>query len=128
MTPKPHQPKPSPQALETHLPVLPKPLAHSRPVKGVLNKVLAESTLTSKGQVTIPQAIRSMYQLDAGDSLVWRLEEDGRLVVEPKRSSTLADIRAAIAAAGVPVPPRAFTNAEMDEAIGQALESKFGRH
>jgi AbrB family looped-hinge helix DNA binding protein len=96
--------------------------------KGVLKEILAESTLTSKGQVTIPQAIRTLYQLDTGDSLVWRLEKDGRLLVEPKRTLTLADIRAAVAAAGAPVPPRAFTQEEMDEAIGQALEAKFGRH
>ena len=90
--------------------------------------MLAESILTSKGQVTIPQAIRSQFQLDAGDSLVWRQEANGRLFVEPKRSLTLSEIRAAIAAAGIPAPPRAFTPKEMDEAIGQALELKHGRH
>jgi AbrB family looped-hinge helix DNA binding protein len=103
-------------------------LHQPKPAKEVLLEILAESILTSKGQVTIPQAIRSRFQLDAGDALVWRLEEGGRLVVEPKRSLSLADIRAAIAAAGAPPPPRAFSDAEMDEAIGQALESKFGRH
>jgi bifunctional DNA-binding transcriptional regulator/antitoxin component of YhaV-PrlF toxin-antitoxin module len=95
---------------------------------GGVREVLAESILTSKGQVTIPQAIRTFYQLDIGDSLVWRREADGRLVVEPKRSLSLADIRAAIAAAGAPTPSRAYTNEEMDDAIGQALEGKFGRH
>jgi hypothetical protein len=59
---------------------------------------------------------------------VWRQEADGRLFVEPKRSLTLADIRAAIAAAGAPIPPRAYSNEEMDAAIGEALEAKFGRH
>jgi AbrB family looped-hinge helix DNA binding protein len=97
------------------------------PARKALLKILAESTLTSKGQVTIPQAIRSLYQLDAGDSLVWRLEEEGRLVVEPKRALTLADIRAAIAAAGAPAPPRAFTREDMEQAIAQALEAKLGR-
>jgi AbrB family looped-hinge helix DNA binding protein len=89
---------------------------------------LAESILTSKGQITIPQAIRSKYQLDAGDSLVWKQDEDGRLFVEPKRSLTLADIRAAISEAGIPVTSRSFSLEEMDEAIGQALELKYGRH
>jgi AbrB family looped-hinge helix DNA binding protein len=107
---------------------MPARLHPSKPAKDILRKVLAESILTSKGQVTIPQAIRSMYQLDAGDSLVWRLEQDGRLVVEPKRALSLADIRAAIAEAGAPVSPRAFSPEEMIEAIGQALEAKFGRH
>ena len=50
-----------------------------------------------------------------------------RLVVEPKRSLTLAGIRAAIAAAGAPVPARAFTREEMETAIGQALEENLGR-
>jgi bifunctional DNA-binding transcriptional regulator/antitoxin component of YhaV-PrlF toxin-antitoxin module len=115
------------QAPGSHPPVIRKrPVA--KPPKGGVHEILAESTLTSKGQVTIPQAIRLLYQLDTGDSLVWRQEADGRLMVEPKRSLTLADIRAAIAAAGTPAPPRAFSNEELDEAIGQALEAKFGRH
>jgi len=90
--------------------------------------LLAESILTSKGQVTIPLAIRTRFQLNTGDSLVWRQGEDGQLVVEPKRTLTLADIRAATAAAGAPVPARAFTAEEMNEAIGQSLGEKIGRH
>ena len=111
MSTKPHPPTPIP----------------AKPVKELVCGVVAESILTSKGQVTIPQAIRSRYQLDAGDSLVWRQDEDGRLFVEPKRSLSLADIRAAITAAGIPLPPRAYTSEEMDEAIGAALEAKYGR-
>lgn len=88
---------------------------------------VAESTLTSKGQVTIPHLIRTRLQLEAGDSLVWQLAADGRLFVEPKRSHTLAEIRVAIAAAGAPRPARAFSLEEMDEAIGQAVEANFGR-
>jgi len=117
MSNKPHVPVTGPG--EPAIPVLAKD-----PAAGVL----AESILTSKGQVTIPQAIRSKFQLDAGDSLVWRQEVDGRLFVEPKRTLTLVDIRAAIATAGIPVPARTFTLEEMEEAVGQALESKHGRH
>jgi len=123
---------------KTHLPVAspgkpaipskPNTKLHQRPARELVCGVLAESILTSKGQVTIPQAIRSQFQLDAGDSLVWRQEADGRLFVEPKRSLTLSDIRAAIAAAGIPSPSRAFTPEEMEEAMGQALELKHGRH
>lgn len=97
------------------------------PAQAVPQEILAESTLTSKGQVTIPLAIRSKYQLDAGDTLVWRLEQDGSLRVEPKRSLTISDIRAAAKAAGAPAPARAFTREEMEEAIGKALEADFGR-
>jgi len=73
------------------------------------------------GHLGLHGGARNLTLVRAGDSLVWRLDEDGRLVVEPRRTSTLADVRAAIAAAGVPAPPRAFTNAERDEATGQAL-------
>ena len=120
-------PKPAQESLSPGVPVVPKRSAAAASQE-VVRQVLAESILTSKGQVTIPKAIRSLYQLDEGDSLVWRQETDGRLVVEPKRSFTLADIRSAIAAAGVPSPPRAFTDEEMDDAIAQGLEAKFGRH
>ena len=75
----------------------------------------------------ISQAIRSKYQMDPGDTLVWRQDAEGRLFVEPRRTLTLADIRAAIATAEVPLPPRAFTLEEMDEAIVQALKAKHGR-
>lgn len=128
MPPKLHRPKPHQQTRELHPPAIPQSLVYSNSAEDVFLEYLAESTLTSKGQVTIPQAIRSLYHLDIGDSLVWRRDKEGRLVVEPKRPLTLSDIRAAIAAAGAPVPPRAFTNEEMDEAIGQALEAKYGRH
>ena len=127
MPPKLDRPGTARQAMESHPPVIRKaPVA--KPSAGASREVLAESILTSKGQVTIPLAIRSLYQLDIGDSLVWRQEADGRLFVEPKRSLDLSDIRAAIAAAGAPTPPRAHTKEEMDDAIGKALEAKFGRH
>lgn len=98
-----------------------------KPGRNVPTGVMAESVLTSKGQVTIPLAIRHLYQMDAGDRLLWRRDPDGRLVVEPRRTLSLADIRAAAMAAGAPAAPRAFTRDEMEEAIGQALGEKHGR-
>ena len=127
MSAKPTQPATTPKTAELRLALPAKSLKRAKSVPDNARGVLAESILTSKGQVTIPQAIRSMYQLDTGDSLVWRRDLDGRLIVEPKRSLTLADIRAAIAAAGIPVPEKAFTNEEMDESIGRALGAKYGR-
>jgi AbrB family looped-hinge helix DNA binding protein len=98
-----------------------------KPAQETPSGILAESILTSKGQVTIPQSIRALYQLDTGDCLVWRRDRDGHLVVEPRRTLSLADIRAAAAAAGAPVPPRAFTREEMEEAISQSVGEKLGR-
>lgn len=41
------------------------------------------STLTSKGQTTIPKAIREALDLHPGDRLDFTLEADGRVVLRP---------------------------------------------
>jgi AbrB family looped-hinge helix DNA binding protein len=41
------------------------------------------STLTSKGQVTVPKAIRDRLGLSAGEVLEFSVDEDGRMVVRP---------------------------------------------
>ncbi len=43
-------------------------------------------TLTSKGQLTLPKAIRDRLQLDAGSKLDFSWQEDGTLTVRPMRS------------------------------------------
>jgi len=42
------------------------------------------ATVTSKGQVTIPKAIRDALELEAGDRVAFRVDEDGRVVLEPE--------------------------------------------
>lgn len=39
------------------------------------------ATLTSKGQVTLPKAIRDRLQLDAGATLDFQLQPDGTILV-----------------------------------------------
>jgi AbrB family looped-hinge helix DNA binding protein len=41
------------------------------------------STLTSKGQVTIPKNVRERLHLRTGDKLDFRVEEDGTIRVYP---------------------------------------------
>ena len=71
------------------------------------------STLTSKGQITIPQEIREELQLRKGQRLEFRLDAKRRLILEPltndvrrlrgivrpsrKRAPSLAEIGKAIA-------------------------------
>ena len=90
-------------------------------------KILAESTLTSKEQLTVPRAVRRLLDVQAGDCLVWSLDEDGRLVVSAGRPHTLADIRAAVAAAGAMKPKRPVTVTGMKAGIAAAMRGKFGR-
>lgn len=62
-------------------------------------KIVAESSLTSKEQLTLPLSIRRHLGVKAGDSIVWGLDDQGQVIVEAGRPHTLADIRAAVAAA-----------------------------
>lgn len=69
------------------------------------------ATVTSKGQITIPKAVRDELGLTEGDRVAFRVLEDGCVVVEPetvelldlkgalkprRKGVTLADMEAAI--------------------------------
>ena len=90
-------------------------------------KILAESTLTSKEQLTVPKVVRRLLDVHAGDRLVWGLDEQGQLVVSGSRPNSLADIRAAVAAAGPTHTPKAVTVEEMKSGIAAAMRTKHGR-
>jgi antitoxin PrlF len=69
-----------------------------------------ESAITSKGQVTIPKAIREYLHVKPGDRVKFFMHPDGTVVLLPKLPVT--------ALRGI-VPPRRcpVTLEEMDEAI-----------
>jgi bifunctional DNA-binding transcriptional regulator/antitoxin component of YhaV-PrlF toxin-antitoxin module len=90
-------------------------------------KILAESTLTSKEQLTVPKVVRQLLDIHAGDSLVWSLDEQGQLVVSGGRPNSLADIRAAVAAAGPIHEPKRVTVEDMNSGVAAAMRRKHGR-
>uniref|UniRef100_Q3ARN5 Transcriptional regulator, AbrB family n=1 Tax=Chlorobium chlorochromatii (strain CaD3) TaxID=340177 RepID=Q3ARN5_CHLCH len=45
------------------------------------------TTMTSKGQVTIPKEIRDLLELHSGDRLEFTFEKWGRLVVSPVKKN-----------------------------------------
>ena len=45
------------------------------------------STLTDKGQTTIPQAIRDALKVKPRQRLTWSVQEDGSAVVRPQGSA-----------------------------------------
>ncbi len=69
------------------------------------------STVTSKGQVTIPVEARRRLRILPGTKLEFVIRDDGRLEVIPL-SGSVKDLKGA-----VPKPKRALTLAEMDAAI-----------
>jgi len=76
---------------------------------------MAEATITSKGQVTIPKTVRDKLELEAGDRIEFVSTEQGFLVIPAKRDlralrglfkgrrakpATIAEMKAAIAEMG----------------------------
>lgn len=79
------------------------------------------STMTSKGQTTVPKEIRKQLNLKPGDKVFWYLE-DGRIVLRIKNRS-IKELAGFLHRPG----QRAATLEEIDEAIAQAAtESALG--
>lgn len=62
------------------------------------------TTLTSKGQVTVPREIRERLGLKAGDKLAFHLLSDGSVVMR-QRGRTVADIAGMLHQPGHPTVP-----------------------
>jgi antitoxin PrlF len=82
---------------------------------------MASSTITSKGQTTIPGAIRKHLKLKAGDRLDFIVERDGRVVLIPA-SVHVSELRGLLAPA-----PRRLTIEQMDEAVSKAAVARGRR-
>lgn len=79
---------------------------------------MPSTTLTSKGQVTIPKAVRDELGLRVGDRVAFRILEDGRVVVEPE-TVDLLDLK------GILKPKRkGVTIDDMDDAIRTAATKR----
>lgn len=77
-----------------------------------------QSTLTSKGQLTLPKAIRDQLRLHPGDKLEFFVREDGRLEVIAKGT----DIKRL---KGMIPPPRKNVSLEtIDQAIADGAQGK----
>ena len=42
---------------------------------------MSEATVTSKGQITIPKAVRERLHLEAGDTVTFDIRDDGTVVL-----------------------------------------------
>lgn len=50
---------------------------------------MAESTITAKGQTTVPADIRALVHAEPGTRLVWSVMPDGTIIVRAKTKSVL---------------------------------------
>ncbi|MDR2895195.1 MAG: AbrB/MazE/SpoVT family DNA-binding domain-containing protein [Propionibacteriaceae bacterium] len=79
------------------------------------------ATVTSKGQVTVPVAIREALGLTAGTRLDFTVAGPAAITIRVD-PPTLTDLRGVFSAGGVHLPI-----AQFDEAIGQAVSDSLDR-
>jgi antitoxin PrlF len=77
-----------------------------------------QTTLTSKGQMTLPNAVRTRLGLDAGDQLLVTIQDDNTVVLTRRASPSVTSLRGLL-----PMPSRARSIEEMD--VGVAAHLKF---
>lgn len=70
---------------------------------------MQQSSITIKGQVTIPACIRKKFGLQRGDKVVFK-EEDNKIILQPIQDRVEA-------AFGIITPSKSATLEEMDEAV-----------
>jgi AbrB family looped-hinge helix DNA binding protein len=81
---------------------------------------MAQSTVTAKGQTTIPKEIRDRLGLKAGSKLKFFIRHDGSLAVLPVLPASA--LRGTVKYKGPPVSIE-----EMDEAIAAGVAERYER-
>ncbi|MGB6089683.1 MAG: type II toxin-antitoxin system PrlF family antitoxin [Candidatus Binataceae bacterium] len=82
----------------------------------------AASTLTRKGQTTIPQEIRKRLKLRPGDRIVYRVARDGQVILTPRKRGDIKRLYGLLA----PVSRRATID-EMNASIADAVSDRVLR-
>ena len=82
---------------------------------------MEQSTITAKGQTTLPKAVREALGVKPGDTVRYRVLGNGDVRIIKPRSAM--DLIGMLHRPG----QRAFTIEEMDEAIGRAIVERYER-
>ena len=78
-----------------------------------------QATLTSKGQMTLPSAVRTRLGLEAGDHLLVTIQDDDTIILKRRPSVGVTALRGLL-----PKPKHALTVEEMDAGIAAHLAAK----
>ena len=78
---------------------------------------MTESTITAKGQTTVPADIRALVHAKPGTRLVWSVMPDGTIIVRAKTKSILDMAGMLIVQLEVPMP-----------AVEAAIDRAFAAH
>lgn len=79
-----------------------------------------QATITSKGQITLPKALRDHLNLAAGDRVEFILEDDNVVRMVP-RTTSITRLKGML-----PKPKRPVSLEEMDEAIAKGSDRAGG--
>jgi AbrB family looped-hinge helix DNA binding protein len=82
---------------------------------------MSRSTLTAKGQTTVPKDVRDHLGLKPGDRIDFVIEEDGEVRLRT-RKVRLGDLAGVLGK-----PSRALTIEEMNDATADAAVARFNR-
>lgn len=84
---------------------------------------LAESKITSQGQISVPVEVRRKLGVGPGSILAWE-EDGGKIVVTRAKKSTFEELHRVLFPDG---PPPRKTIKEMDEGIANYMRKKHAR-
>jgi antitoxin PrlF len=76
------------------------------------------STLTAKGQITLPVALRRAWALESGDAVEFFTDHRGRVLVRPRNAKPTSFY------AALPARPRLPEVVDDDDAIGRAATER----
>jgi antitoxin PrlF len=82
---------------------------------------MPKATVTSKGQVTLPKAVRDKLGLRTGDSISFGEVHGNQVTIEAIPSVTIDDL------IGILPRPAAHTIEEMNEGVRRGVREKHGR-
>lgn len=85
---------------------------------------MASSTLTSKGQITIPREVRDRLGLREGDRVVFQFDEHGNLTLRQEAQSPLGRLPGLLKHLAKDCP---VTIEEMKAAVKQGAAERFKR-
>jgi AbrB family looped-hinge helix DNA binding protein len=78
-----------------------------------------EATLSSKGQATIPKAVRDRLQIKSGDRFKFFFHPDGVIILPKISTARLKGM--------IPKPAQPVSLEEMDRAIAEGATERFRR-
>lgn len=85
---------------------------------------MAASTLTSKGQITIPKDVRDRLGIQEGDRVVFQFDEEGQVILRPAVRDPLGSLVGLLRHRAKSSP---VTVEEMNDAIRSRAAEKHAR-